>query len=287
MTHLTDKAVLVHLSLGHWTGRKLDRKATQDVLRANGAKDGVGRFHKSLLPACDTLDSIKRKAIGIRKNFFYRNTLPWGIQGTYILPTKNYMGFTEEYRQHKGEYLSLRSQFLSEYEVAVQSAASELGTLYDTNDYPPVHVMEKKFHIDLDVMPVPTQDDFRVDLANEEYERIQAKITERVEAAQQAAIKDVWDRLYKRVLWIAEKLADADKQIQDRTFDDARQDCDLLKRLNFADDPELDAMIARVQDKIFDYHPDTLKFDPDVREQADATAKDVLSKMGAFMGGMA
>ena len=71
----------------------------------------------------------------IRKDF-YRNTLPWGIEGTFILPSDNYLTFMTDFRKKKGKWDRLVVKFLAEYPQAHKDAQRLLGGLYNRADYP-------------------------------------------------------------------------------------------------------------------------------------------------------
>ena len=45
---LSDKALLVQLSISQWTARKYDKRATEQVNNANNAAMTAGRYNKSL-----------------------------------------------------------------------------------------------------------------------------------------------------------------------------------------------------------------------------------------------
>jgi hypothetical protein len=73
------------------------------VADANNTTMGAGRYNKSLLPMNDLLDHVHKKATLIRQKY-YDNTLPWGMDGTMMLPTSNYLNFMSEFRKEKGEW---------------------------------------------------------------------------------------------------------------------------------------------------------------------------------------
>ena len=133
--HLSDKALLVHLGVSQWVAKKLDKKASAEVARVNGATRDAGRYNKSLLPTCDKLDRIKAKTSEIRKKF-YKNTLPWGIEGTFILPSANYLSFMTDFRKEKAEWERLTDNFYMSYHQAVSDAQRLLGNLYNSTEYP-------------------------------------------------------------------------------------------------------------------------------------------------------
>lgn len=279
--NLNDRALLVQLNVSQWTARKYDKRASKEVTTAHGASSAAGRFNKSLLPMNDKLDNIHKKTTHIRAKY-YDNTLPWGMDGTMMLPTANYLNFMSEFRKEKGEWYSLVQEFYDDYDQMKVDAQRILGSLYDHADYPPLLELRHKFNMDMAVFPVPSSD-FRVSIASEELTRIQQDVERRVKDAEQTALKDVWQRLYDRVKHMAEKLADPKAIFRDSMLENTREICALLPRLNFSDDPHLEAMRQQVEATLLK-HPEALRNDPDLRQDTAAEAKKIMDAMGAFMG---
>lgn len=98
--NLSDRALLVQLRVSQWTARKYDKRATQEVASNHGTTTAAGRYNKSLLPMNDYLDRVHKKTTHIREKF-YDNTLPWGIEGTMMLPTSNYLQFMTDFRRDR------------------------------------------------------------------------------------------------------------------------------------------------------------------------------------------
>jgi hypothetical protein len=280
---LNDRALLVQLNVSQWTARKHDKKATKEVATAHGTSTAAGRFNKSLLPMNDMLDNIHKKTSFIRAKY-YANTLPWGLDGTMMLPTANYLQFMTDFRKERDEWNILVNTFIANYDAMVLDAKRILGSLYDPADYPLASEVRKKFHIDMAVFPVPSAD-FRVAIGSEELTRIQQDVEKRVKDAEQAAMKDVWTRLHDRVKHMAEKLADPKAIFRDSLVENAREICDILPRLNFADDPNLEAMRKQVEASLLK-HPEALRNDPVVRQDTAADAKKIMDAMSVFMNGL-
>ncbi len=281
--NLNDRALLVQLSISQWTARKYDKKATRLVTDSNNSATSAGRFNKALLPMNHELDNVHKKATLIRQKY-YENTLPWGMDGTMMLPTTNYLNFMSEFRREKGEWESLVQVFVDGYDQIKSNAERLLGNLYDPADYPAKWEVKDKFRMDMVVYPVPSSD-FRVSIASEELTRIQQDVERRVKDAEQQALKEVWTRLFERVKHMAEKLADPKAIFRDSMVDNAREICALLPRLNFNDDPQLEAMRQEVESKLIK-HPEALRNDPDLRRDTAAEAKAIMDKMSVFMGGV-
>ena len=278
--NLSDRALLVQLSISQWTARKYDKKVTQDVASSHGVTTAAGRYNKVLLPMNDLLDRVHKKSTLIRTKF-YDNTLPWGIEGTMMLPSANYLNFVTEFRKEKGEWQYLVSDFVSHYTQLKMDAQRLLNGMYNDADYPSEDEILNKFKMDMAIFPVPASD-FRVSIASDELARIQQDVEARVKDAQQQAMKEVWIRLYDRVKNMAEKLADPKAIFRDTLVDNLREQCDMLTRLNFTDDPNLEALRSEVESNLLK-HPDALRNDPDLRRDKAAEAKAIMDKMSSFM----
>jgi hypothetical protein len=280
---LNDRALLVQLNISQWTARKYDKKTSKEVAVAHNTTTAAGRYNKSLLPMNDLLDHVHRKTTQVRTKF-YDNTLPWGMEGTNMLPTANYLTFMSDFRKEKGEWEYLVEQFVDNYDQLRLDAQRILGSLYDPADYPTVSEIRRKFSIDMAVFPVPTSD-FRVAIGSEELSRIQQDVERRVKDAERTAMLDVWQRLFDRVKHMAEKLADPKAIFRDSMVENAREICAILPRLNFNDDPNLETLRQEVEGKLIK-HPDALRNDPDLRRDTAAEAKKIMDAMSVFMNGV-
>jgi hypothetical protein len=279
--NLSDRALLVQLSVSQWTARKYDKKVTNEVASAHGTTTAAGRYNKSLLPMNDYLDRVHKKTTHIRTKF-YENTLPWGIEGTMMLPTSNYLQFMTDFRKEKGEWQYLVNEFVGNYDQLRLDAKRLLGSLYNDEDYPDESDVARKFKMDMAIFPVPNTD-FRVAIASDELTRIQEDVEKRIADAQTTAMKEVWDRLYDRVKHMAEKLADPKAIFRDTMVENTKELCALLPRLNFMDDPNLEQLRQQVEASLLK-HPEALRNDPDLRRDTAVEAKAIMDKMSVFMG---
>lgn len=279
--NLSDRALLVQLNISQWTARKYDKRATEQVAVQNSAATVAGRYNKSLLPMNDALDDVQRKSGSIRTQF-YANTLPWGIEGTQMLPTANYLSFVTDFRKEKHAWEALVAAFVADYDRLKHDAKRFLGNLYSEGDYPSAAEIERKFKIDMAVFPVPTND-FRVQIGSEELTRIQQDVERRVQDAAKGAMQEVWQRLHDRVKHMADKLADPKAIFRDSMIENTRELCSVLTRLNFADDPNLEALRQEVEHKLAGHNPDALRNNVDLRLDTAAEAKAIIDKMAVFM----
>lgn len=284
---LSDRALLVQLNISQWTARKYDKKATLEVAHTHGVNASVGRYNKSLLPLNDYLNNVHQKTGYIRAKY-YENTLPWGIEGTQMLPTANYLNFINEFRKEKAEWDVLVRLFTSNYALLKADAKKFLGSLYREDDYPSEDDITHKFKMDMAVFPVPTTD-FRVSVGAAELSRIQQDVEARVQHASASAMKDVWQRLYDKVEHLLDKMVKVDdpkSRFHESSIEHVQSLCELLPRLNFNDDPDLEAMRREVEGKLANLSKDAITGDDKFRARKIDEAKAIMDKMAAFMGGL-
>jgi hypothetical protein len=281
MSGLQERALLVQLSISQWSARKFDRKVTKEVADSHGVSTAAGRYNKALLPMSNLLDAVHKKATQIRTDY-YQQTLPWGIDGTQVLPTANYVRFMSEFRRLRNDWELLVNKFVSDYPRLKEQAKISLGPLFNDSDYPHPSEIRDKFRMDMAVFPMPTSD-FRVSISSDELSRIQQDVEERVTAAQSQAMQEVWQRLFNKVQHMAEKLADPKAIFRDSMVENARELCELLPRLNFADDPKLEEMRQEVEVKLAKHHPDSLRNDPILRRDTAEEARRIMAQMGSWM----
>ena len=282
--NLNDKALLVQLSIRQWTARKVDKQVTSEVNISKRASDKAGRYNKSLLPENQYLADVAYKTGQIRNEFYY-NTLPWGMDGMQILPSANYLNFMSEFRKKKADWEFRVKEFIDNYDTLVLTAQADLGDLFNPADYPSSLDLHKKFSIDINVMPVPTND-FRVNLANEELSQLEAEWEQRKLASQNEAMKDVWNRLYEQVSRVAERLGDPKRDFKQTIFDTALETCAMLTRLNFMDDPNLEAMRSKLEGALVGLDVTDVKADASLRQDVAETTNDIMAKMSVFMTGL-
>lgn len=273
---LANNALLVTLNVSQWTARKQDKQATKEVAMAHNLSKDVGAYHKSVLPGATELEHIK-KCTGAARTFYYKNTLPWTVQGAAILPNKNYFWFTQEMRALKSEWEQAVQDFLTVYPTLKANAQQQLNGLYNEADYP--QDPSKLFKFDIGFSPVPQDGDFRIELAEDEMEKFRNDVL----SAEREANQDLWKRLYDVVHHAADRLRDPDAVFRDTLVENAVDLCEMLPRLNFNDDPALEEMRLAVEKSLCNKAPEALRQLPSVRANTTKELDDILAKMTGYM----
>lgn len=281
---LQEKAMLATLNISQWTARKYDRKASQKVARDNGTLDHskIGRYNKILI-ATEAIQKVSKAANAARK-FHYDNTLPWTDAGARILPASNFDFYSARMRVLRADFESEMEKFISAYPDLVEEAKIRLNGLFSEDDYPPVNAIRTKFSFDVVINPIPAAGDFRVSLTSDEIARVRREIETRVEKAQNAAMNDLWTRLYKAVKHMADKLSQTREDGKAPIFRDSLVEnlCSLsglLPRLNVTNDPNLENMRRQVEEKLCLHTPQELRKSPETREEVARDAKSILESI--------
>lgn len=278
MTTISNKAMLVSLKISQWAGRKHDRQATNTVETAYSTKGKVGQYSKKLLPGAMELAEIQRQAQDIRM-FFYEQTLPWLSDGTRILSSKNYMEFTNAFRQRKASFDTIVEEFIDQYPTLLIEAKEKLGTLFKETDYPSPKKLRECFDCEIGFMPIPDVTDFRVTLSDEEKDTF----LKRMQEVEQTAMRDCWSRLHDVVAKAAGKLQSPDAIFRDSLIENISEICKLLPKLNVTDDTNLEKMRQDVESLVAGISTDACRDNPEMRTYAAKRLDDITSKMSAFM----
>jgi hypothetical protein len=276
------KAMLVQLTISQWTGRKKDKKITQATNRHYGADNNAGFYSKALIPkeATKELNQIVSEA----RTFHYENTLPWKDNGERLLPTKNYLDYTGKMQEFANRFDTQVKAFLAIYPDLINQACETLNQMFDPADYPTIQKLESRFAFSTQINPVPCGEDFRVDLATEEVNRIRQQIEGQLQKAQADAMASLWQRLYEVVDKMAYRLSDEKAIFRDSLVGNVKDLVDLLPKLNIADDPALERLGEEIKQTLCATPPIVLRKVPAIREQTADHANNILTKMDHYMG---
>lgn len=275
MTALHQSAMLATLNISQWTARKYDKKVSVEVEQQHQAKD-AGRFNKLLIDK-EALEPINKIA-GAARAYHYKMTLPWGDNGDRLLPAMLFMDYTDAMRGYKAEFAKRVDEFVHKYPDLCNTAYKRLGTMYNSSDYPGASEIRSRFELVTEFTPVPTANDFRVQLNEEYVGSIRRDIEARMNARQQEAVKHCFERVKEVVGHIHERLVDKDKTFRDSLITNAQELLALLPALNITGDQVLTDLAEEV--KLLLVNPDRLRQDETLREQTANRANEILKKFG-------
>ncbi len=287
---LASRAIIVNLTISQWTGRRLDRKVTQEVNTTHGAQSDAGRYNKQLLPK-EALEGIQ-KVVSATRTDFYLRTLPWGDSGQRIMAADAYMAHAAWFRTQKTSFEVEVDKFLQAFPSYVQAAEKRLGSMFQMGDYPSEEEIRKRFGMFMNICNAPSSDDFRVAMSQAQADHIRAEIEKTVTASTKSAVQDV----YRRVHEVAARMVDrldaykpaegkgkrAEGVFRDSLVGNVRDLIAILPALNITGDPELAKLTVALQ-PLAKHDADVLRINDRVREETKASAQAILDQMSEFV----
>ena len=275
---ISSAAMLVELSIGTWTGRKLDKRASQDVTASNHADKGVANVHKKLLGDCAELDAVQKFTANAR-NVHYACTMPWSDTGLRLLPTTQYFKYHQEMTQLQSEYQRLVTAFLDAYNWEIQNSQLKLGDLFNADEYPSADSLTSKFRFKMNYMPLPDAGDWRVSIGNETEDALRSQYEGYYATQLQAAMGDVWRRAHDALTKMSERLDYADdmtrKVFRDSLVSNVTDIVELLGACNVTGDPVMSAAQRDLDEAMRGITPDALREDPYLRAETRRKVNEV------------
>jgi hypothetical protein len=278
-------AMLVSLTISVWSGHRKDDTANQTVTAAYHLEDPkVARVWKTLLPDSAAYRKVRETAWALR-SFHYANTLPYMYAGPRILPSASYARYMKGFGQLQRAFDLAASELVAEYPALREQAKRRLKDLYKEADYPETEKLRGCFKASVSVAPLPVGADFfRVQVDDLERERLKRAAEEELRRTYEAAMQDVWARLYDGIRRMHSALTKTTHPRRGETFDAVRELVDVLPQLNITGDETLAKLHRQFADSVSAYTRAELMSDTKVRAEAAAKTQALMDTMSAILG---
>jgi len=275
---ISTSAMLVELSISTWTGRKLDKRASQDVTAQALAQKGVANVNKKLLGDCAELDAVQKFTANAR-NVHYAMTMPWSDTGLRLLPTTQYFKYHREMTTLQAEYERQVNVFLQAYDWEISQAQVKLGGLFNSDEYPTADSLTSKFKFKMNYMPLADAGDWRVDIGNEAKDVLATQYESYYATQLQTAMGDVWSRAHDALAKMSERLDYADgptkKIFRDSLVDNVVDIIELLGACNITHDPTMELAQKQLSTAMRGITPDALREDAYLRAETKRHVDEV------------
>jgi hypothetical protein len=281
---ITERAMLAAVHISIWTAIKHDRKVSCEVAEQHGAHAGAGRYNKQLLREADRLESLRSLSGQIRQ-YFYKITLPWSDEGYRLLPAHFYFELTTKMREFERAFAQQVEEFLAVYPSYIEQVRPELNGLFREEDYPSTDKLRNKFGVKLEVLPIPSGNDFRVTLSEEEQARVAREIDENVRQSLQRGTEDLWARLKGVVSHMVDRLKEPESRFHASLVTNVLELVDLLPRLNVNQDEELNRFAQEIKNRLCGFTAHDLKKNEILRVATANDAAQILTEMDAVLIG--
>jgi hypothetical protein len=270
---LAEHAILANLRIRQWTARRLDKSASVRTADLYGAEIEAVRVHKSLLPK--TSLARVQTAVSSARARHDALTLPWGMRGQSILAMPGFMKYRDAMADHESEFDSAVREFCRAYPDLHEQARKTLGEMFQYFDYPQADKILERYSFHTFYMPIPSGNDFRVNLPD--------AVREAVDADQKTGMADALRTVYARIVDSLTKLSDGLNRYEPGTdgarakgsfhgtlITNVRELAADLPALNIFGDSRIDAMGSLLAD--------LTKFDAKELKESDAIRADIAGK---------
>ena len=286
MSSFSTSAMLVSLNVSTFSARREDKKISADVARQHNVTQDAGRYAKQLI-AKERMESVT-KAVSAMRTFHYANTLPWMDDGARILPAGNYETYKGKMRELRDSYESAVRDFCDSWPDIVADARQRLNGMFDEQDYP--RDPSARFSCRVKFMPISDAGDFRCAIADSERDALRHEIADTMREASQQAMRDLYQRVAETVSHMADRLRAYSVQagkvsnpFRDSLVQNLRDLCDLIPRLNFANDARLESLRQKIESELLAHSASELRDDYKVRESVAQAAQQISDSVSEFM----
>jgi hypothetical protein len=224
-----------------------------------------------------------RALSGQIRQYFYKITLPWSDEGYRLLPAHFYFELTTKMREFEQTFTQQVEEFLSVYPNYIDQVRPELNGLFREEDYPSPDKLRNKFGVKLEVLPIPSGNDFRVTLSEEEQARVAREIDENVRQSLQKGTEDLWTRLKAVLSHLIERLNEPESRFHTSLVTNIGKLVDLLPRLNVNQDEELNHFAEEIKNRLCGFTARELKKNEILRAATATDAAQILGEIDAVL----
>jgi hypothetical protein len=298
---LSERAVLLHLSIGGWNAKISDDDARDTVVRAFGVENADRIDAKKCLIDPEILKKVKNAGQQARV-WHYKHSVPWMDGGLRLISAIKLDEHCAKLRELRSgwekEVIDLRGKI----GPALEEGKKALSGLGKDEDFPSEDVVLSKFKFSYGLVPVPDQRDIRVELSAEGMAEAQASVNRLVDESSKGILVDIQNRVSGVVQKIVETLADKKERtkkskkdgtvtkdvgysvFRDSLIENALEIVPLIRELNILEDPSVEALATNLENTLKGVNPEKIRGNEDYRKEVIDKTKGLLDnlKLGGF-----
>lgn len=284
---LADKAMLVRLARKRLRTSMRDKDIEITVRQQSG--DASLTVTKHLFKDRDNpVRELMRKYDEVYR-LHMEQTLPWVDNGPRLLKNSRYLEYTQLMRaailRVESEVPAVVAQWDQLVQMDMASRSDGTGkTTVSIDDYPTKDQVSSVFSFELQCFPLPSSEDFRVQVDDETKQALDGALEE----AKATARQEVVERMLKRMRKAAEKLAvpigEEGATFRDSLVENIRDEVKLARELNV--DEDLDPQLAEIEQSVADTFGtddraiEGLRRNQTQRDKAKAKLDDIMNRLG-------
>jgi hypothetical protein len=280
---ISSAAVLVELKTSCWDGKVTDEDISQQVAHDNNAESQAGTYTKNLFAGNKLLASIKSIIGETRNHIHYRTTMPWIDRGPRLCPQAVYPDYINKVTAKKQMFDKKVHEFLDSYDFYVSEQQAVLGDMFRAHEYPDRSVLQDKFSLEVLTHPVPSGDDFRVDIgtqalqvAKEGYDKF---IQETYATGMNRVLGELKDYLGKMVDRLGETPDGEQAIFRNTLISNVLDATKLVRSCNVIGNTQISALCDRLENELLRVTPEALRDSPYLRAQTKSMTQNVIDNL--------
>lgn len=269
---LADKALLVKLQRSMYQPYAYDDAATKKLESLTGVAD-AGRYNKRLFKGNMQLKATNEMFYLLYREYI-RHTVPWLDDGIRMVPNALYFEFANDMRGLIAKAKQAADDLANNWIHMVQADMLRLGPLANPDDYPSVAEIRKKFDASIQFFPLPSTDDFRITVTDEDKAELDKAIKDAEDNVAKYLLKEMMDPVKAFVIKMSVPIGGKGAVFRDSMIENVHDLVSRLPRLNINQDPQVDTLIKDIQNVV-----DMYNADPAVLRESQSTRDAARNKM--------
>jgi hypothetical protein len=277
---LAERAILVRLKRSMFQPYAYDSVQTTKIEAESGVLK-AGRFNKRLFLDCYEVKDTNAAFNDVYK-YVQRSTTPWLDDGVRMLPSAMYFDFTAGVRELIAVAKRKVDNLAPKWDTLVAQDLARLKHLGDPKDYPTD--IRARYDIGLKFLPVPTVNDFRVEISDDDRASLDSAIREAEEGITKYLVSELLQPIKKAAEKLAVPIGHDGSFFHDSLFNNITEMVERAKKLNIMDDPTVSALVTDIERNVGKYAlaPDLVREDIGARNTAQSELEAIMSKMAGL-----
>ena len=278
---ISSSALRVGLSISVPTMRKMDKKATREVIAHNHAQTGSANVSKKLIRS--TAHEDMTKLVASMRAYHREQTVPWGDLGDRLVSNQSLMDYKNNMTQLEREFWDVSQRILDDYPQAVAQAQLQLGDMFNEDEYPSVEVLRGKFRFSLVFEAVPDVGDFRVDIGNqaasEMREQYKQVLSDRIKAVHQDLAERLAEPLQRMSRGLDYHEGEKPTGFRDTLVDNVLSIVDLMRTCNLNGNAHIAGIQQDLRNTLKGVTPDGLRNSPALRADTKRKVDQIIKNL--------
>jgi hypothetical protein len=175
--------------------------------------------------------------------------------------------------------------FLRVYPQYIEQARPELNGPFREEDYPVAERLRTKFGLKVEILPIPTCADFRVQMSAEEQARFSSEIDENVRESLTRGTEDLWRRVREAVAHMVDRLNEPESRFHNSLVTNVLDIVEILPRLNINGDADLNRFADQIKQRLCNYSAQDLKKHDLLRVSTATDAANIVAQIDDVLRG--